>query len=115
MPVRRDRRRGGADVLDTRRGGVGVGTPSAVPTIKEIDLWLRKNGVDIDNSGVMQAMSALTERELVSCSHIVELQAGDYFEVMFAVNDLTMILNTRAADAVGPGAPSVSLSITKVG
>lgn len=114
MAIRRDRRRGGADVLDTRRGGVGVGTPGVVPTTKELDLWLRVNGVDVANSNAMQAMSDLTERETVTCTHVVQLEAGDYFEVMFAVNDLNMILNTLTADAVGPATPSITLIVSEV-
>ncbi len=114
MAVRRDRRRGGADVLDTRRGGFGVGTPIAAPTIKNVDVWLRVNGTDVANSNSIQSLTDYDEREIMSFSHILELQAGDYIELMFAVNDLNVFLNSYPSDAVSPLTPSVTISITQV-
>lgn len=114
MAVRRDRRRGGADVLDTRREGVGVGTPIAAPTIKNVDVWLRKNGTDIANSNSIQSLTDIDEREIMSFSYILELQAEDYIELMFAVNDLNVFFNSYPSDAVGPLTPSVMINITQV-
>ena len=114
MAIRRDRRRGGAEALDTRRAGIGVGTPGVAPTIKDIDLWLRVNGTNVANSNSTQSLTDHDEREAISFSHILELQAGDYVELMFMVNDLNIILNYFAATGILPVAPSAIISVTQV-
>ena len=110
MP-RRDKRRYGRTAKDVRRGGLGTRTPYTPPSIKEIDVWLRVNGVDVSNTNSMQAMTDLTEREVLSSTHIVELEAGDYIQLMFAVNDLNMKLNAIAGS---PATPSVVINVEKI-
>ncbi|MCK5604448.1 hypothetical protein KAR91_21335 [Candidatus Pacearchaeota archaeon] len=114
MPVRRDRRRSGADAEDTRRGGLGVGTAVPPPDIKDIDAWLRVNGVDVANSDSIQSLTDLDEREAMSFSHVLELQAGDYIELMFQVNDLNVMLNSFVATGTTPVVPSVTINVTQV-
>lgn len=113
MP-RRDKRRYGRTAKDVRRGGLGTRTPDVIPTIKEIDVWLRVNGTDLANSNATQAMTDLDEREVMTAKHIVQLQAGDYIELLYAVNDVNVALNSFAADAVNPLTPSVTISIVQV-
>ena len=114
MAPRRDKRRYGREAEDVRRGGVKPPVPPVSPTIKEIDVWFRVNGADIANSNSVQAMTALTEREVVTATQILDLEAGDYIQLMFAVNDLNMTLNALVADAVAPAAPSIIVNITQV-
>jgi hypothetical protein len=114
MP-RRDKRRHGRTARDVRRAGLfGPRTAAPAPPIKELDVWLRVNGVDVANSNSMQAMEDLAQRQVVSFSRTVELDAGDYVELMFAVNDLNMGLNAIAADGVNPATPSVVINVTQV-
>lgn len=114
MAVRKNRRRGGVRVLDVRRGGFGAQVAPVAPTIKDIDLWLRVNGTDVANSNSTQSLTDVDEREVVAFTRIVQLQAGDYFELMFAVNDLTVALNSFVADAVSPLTPSVTISVVQI-
>lgn len=114
MAVRKNSRRGGVRVLDVRRGGFGAQVAPVAPTIKEIDFWLRVNGSDVANSNSTQALTDVDEREVVAFTRVMQLQAGDYFELMFAVNDLNVALNSFAADAVGPVTPSVTINVVQI-
>ena len=114
MPIRRDRRRTGADAKDTRRGGFGDASVKTEVSIKDVDVWLRVNGVDVANTNSMQSLTDLDEREIISFSHVLELQAGDYIELMFMVNDLNVILNSFAATGTTPVVPSVIVNVTQV-
>ena len=113
MP-RRDKRRYGRTAKDVRRGGLGTRTPYTPPSISDINVWLRVNGTNVANTDSKQSMTAFTERETLTASHIVKLDAGDYLELVFAVNDLNMLLHAYAADAVNPAAPSVSISVEQI-
>ena len=104
----------GAGKQDTRHAGLGLRDPSPVTPIKNIDFWFRINGVDVANTNSSQSMTSTSEREVVAFSQTLSLQDGDYFELMFAVNDLSVILNTITASAFGPAAPSVILSVVEI-
>lgn len=113
MP-RRDKRRYGRTAKDVRRGGIGTGTPGSVPTIKEINAWIRINGANVDNSNTFMSFTETTIMKTLTFSRIVELKADDYFELMFAVNDLNVILKAVAAAGSVPAAPSVTLNVAEV-
>ena len=114
MALRRSKRRYGRTAKDIRRGGLGTRTPYVPPLIKNIELWLRKNGVNVDDSKTVQTVSATGIREIVTISQTIELSTGDYVELMFAVNDLIIGLNSIAADGISPLAPSVHIDIKQV-
>ena len=113
MP-RRDKRRYGRTARDVRRGGLGTRTPVVLPDIKDVDLWIRVNGSDVANSNSTQSLTDTDEREVVTFTRIIQLQAGDYFELMFAVNDLNVALNSFPADAVNPLTPSVTINVRQL-
>lgn len=115
MPSRARHR--GAGRGSPRHDGLGARTPTpppVIPTIKDVDFWFRINGTDVANTNSTQSLTDTDEREVVSFSQVLELLAGDYFELMFAVNDINVLLNSFPLDAVGPLTPSVIINITKV-
>ena len=114
MATRRDKRKYGLYAKDTRKVGYGAPIIPSVPTIKEINAWIRVNGTDIDSSNARQATIDLTEREVMSFSHIVDLSAGDYLELMFAVNDLNLAIQAIGVTGFNPATPSVTLSVTEI-
>lgn len=82
------------------------------------DVWIRKNGTDIDNTG---RRYYLTPRKSVSeFSHVVgvaeyvlTLAAGDYVEVVGAVSSTDVTLEHFAADGAvpRPAIPAATLSV----
>ncbi len=56
----------------------------------------------------------LTIQKVVSFSRTLSLTAGDYVEIMFAVNDLNIILPATVITAVGPATPSAFVNLTRI-
>lgn len=87
--------------LDKTSGGVGL-----------VWIWLRKNGVNVpDSAGQVRIQG--NDAELVSAwNYLVQLNAGDYIEVMWEVDDISVQILYEAATAVHPAIPSVILTVT---
>jgi len=74
-------------------------------------LWYRINGADVANSASQIRLKG-SDGELVAAWNFVErLKAGDYFELMWSVNDTAVEMTASAAVAPVPGIPSVLLSV----
>jgi hypothetical protein len=87
--------------LDKTAGGVG-----------SFWSWLRKNGTNIpDTTGHIRIQGNNAE-VLAAWNYLVQLNAGDYIELMWEVDSTSVILLAEAATAVHPGIPSVILTVT---
>ena len=75
-------------------------------------IWLRKNGTNIaDSTGKIRIQG--NDSEVVSgWNYLVELNAGDYIELMWEVDDTSVILLAETASAVHPAIPSVILTVS---
>jgi hypothetical protein len=83
-------------------GGSGNGT---------VQLWLRQNGADVDNSNAEQTVTNGSTSVLVS-QGVMTLQAGDKLQLMqCAKGDVGMIASTPSGE---PAIPSMILSIVRV-
>ena len=87
--------------LDKTSGGVGL-----------VWIWLRKNGVNVaDSAGQVRIQG--NDAELVTAwNYLVQLNAGDYIEIMWEVDDTSVQILYDAATAVHPAIPSVILTVT---
>lgn len=75
-------------------------------------VWLRKNGTNVpDSSGAIKIEGNNTEL-VASWNYLVQLNAGDYFELMWEVSDTAVTLHYDAASAVHPAIPSIILTVT---
>ena len=91
--------------LDKTAGGAGLAF-----------IWPRISGA---GTGLANSMSHVrikdNNAEIVAAwNFVLRLGAGDYFELMWAVDSTDIILETFAATAFGPAAPSVILTVTQV-
>jgi hypothetical protein len=87
--------------LDKTSGGVG-----------SFWLWLRKNGVNVaDTTGHIRLQGNNAEA-LAAWNYIIQLNAGDYIELMWEVDDTSVIILAEAATAIHPSIPSVILTVT---
>jgi hypothetical protein len=76
-----------------------------------IFIWYRVNGADVANSASQVRLKG-TDGELVAAwNFAVKLKAGDYFELMWSVDDLSVQMVAQAAAAPVPGIPSAILSV----
>jgi len=77
-----------------------------------IYIWLRINGTDVANSAGQVRLKG-TDGELVtSWNYVEQLNAGDYFELMWSVNDTSVQVLSQAAAAPVPAIPSIILTVT---
>lgn len=87
--------------LDKTAGGVGL-----------VWIWLRKNGVNVPDSTGQIRIQGNNAEVLAAWNYVIELNAGDYIELMWEVDDTSVILLAEAASAVHPSVPSVILTVT---
>lgn len=82
--------------------------------------WLRKNGTtNIDNSTiakVINTQSATAQFNNANANYILQLEVGDYIEVLWKVSDSSDIqLSYQAVTlGAGPAIPSASVTINKI-
>jgi hypothetical protein len=87
--------------LDKTSGGVGL-----------VYIWARINGVNVPNSAGQLRIKDNNSEMLAAWNYVLEMNAGDYFELMWEVDDTSLQLLSDAASAVHPAVPSVILTVT---
>jgi hypothetical protein len=95
---------------------------SGSSSAKKVWIWPRVNGTDVPNSNSEVSISANGEAQIASWNWALSLNANDYFEIMYAVDDTNVQLPAIAATtgAVGtatfarPAVPSIILTVTQV-
>lgn len=75
-------------------------------------IWLRKNGVNVPDSAGQIRIQGNNAEILAAWNYIIQLNAGDYIELMWEVDDTSVILLADPASAVHPSVPSVILTVT---
>lgn len=87
--------------LDKTSGGVGL-----------FFLWFRLNGVDVPDSASQIRIQGNDSEIFSSLNYFFDLNAGDYVEIMFSVDDLSVELLAEVATAPHPGIPSIILTVS---
>ena len=83
-------------------------------SVKDIYLWVRKNGVDLPNSTIIHSLESNSAKTVQSRSMTVSLNANDYIELYWASPDSGVSLSAIAATAFSPAAPSVILNVNQI-
>ena len=80
-----------------------------------IDIWLRKNGVDIpDTAGkVVLTGSANASPIVAAWNYVLDLVAGDYVQLMWSTTNNNAIIFAEGPVAPHPGVPSSILTVTQ--
>jgi hypothetical protein len=80
-----------------------------------IDIWLRKNGVDIpDTTGkVVLTGSANASPIVAAWNYLLDLSGGDYVQLMWSTTNNNAIIFTQLPVAPHPGVPSSILTVTQ--
>lgn len=77
-----------------------------------IYIWLRVNGTDVPYSASQVRLKG-TDGELVAAWNFVQnFNAGDYFELMWSVDNTSVQVLSQAAAAPVPAIPSIILTVT---
>jgi hypothetical protein len=89
--------------LDKTSGGTGL-----------FWVWGRINGNNITNSASEVRIQGNNAELFVAANLFVSMSDGDYFQLMWAVDDTTVQIQSKVAAGVVPGIPSVILTMTQV-
>jgi len=93
-------------ILATLQANLAAGPAGTINT------WLRFDGsTSVTNSATLTQIAAPTT---LSLSYLVSVAAGQYAEVMWAVSDVDIQLQTTAAAAPVPAVPSAALTVVGV-
>lgn len=77
-------------------------------------MWGRKNGTDIPESASRAQIQGNNAEMIMTVNFFVEMSNGDYFELMYAVSDVSVLILAETATAFAPAVPSVILTVNQV-
>jgi hypothetical protein len=75
-------------------------------------VWFRLNGTDVPNSASLIRIQGNNNEIFSSLNYFFNLNANDYVEIMFSVDDLSAQLLSVAATAPVPAIPSIILTVS---
>ena len=87
---------------------------SSSSSSKNVWVWFKKNGTAIANSARLVTTNLNNGYIPIALSGTVSLAAGGYVEMAFAADDTNVTVDTVAATAFAPAAPSIVLQVTQV-
>ncbi len=80
-----------------------------------IDVWMKQNGKDVDNSGCRQTIKDPKFTTVLVCQGIAECKAGDKFNVVISTNSPDKGVGiVKIAPKGEPAIPSIIFSIYKI-
>lgn len=79
---------------------------------KNVFIWYRVNGADAANSATSVTLAGSSSAVAAAWNFVVDLNAGDYFELVWSTDDTGCQIRAVAASAPVPAIPSVILTVT---
>jgi hypothetical protein len=79
-----------------------------------VDIWLRRNGVDLTDSATNVTLSGNNDREVAAWNWFVTAGINDYFQIMWASVDTDTRILAEAATGVHPGIPSLIVTANRI-
>lgn len=81
---------------------------------KNIYIWIRKNGVNVNNTTGAITITGSATTLVPSWTYSIQLTAGQYFEVMWASDSTAVTLDASPAPAFATSIPSILLEVIQV-
>jgi hypothetical protein len=75
-------------------------------------IWYRVNGADIANSATIVTLAGSSSAVVAAWNFVVEMNAGDYFELVWSTNNTNCEVHATGASSPVPAVPSVILTVT---
>ena len=95
-----------AQFINTSGGGGGGGAAHRAW------IWLRKNGTDVPDSATVLRFQGNNTEGVAAWNFLLQMNTGDYFELMWEVDNVAVSLHADPATAVHPAIPSIILTVT---
>jgi hypothetical protein len=82
----------------------------------QIDIWLRKNGVNIDNTNTTIELFGNNAENVAAWNWLVSSNSNDYYEIMWSSADVNIRLLSRGTQStpLRPAIPSVILTVSQI-
>lgn len=77
-------------------------------------IWYRINGTDATYSASKIAVQGTSAEAIAAWNFVVQMQAGDYFELVWAVDDVHIEIIAYPTTAFAPAIPPVIMTVTFV-
>jgi hypothetical protein len=77
-------------------------------------IWARVNGTDVANSASEVAVQGTAAENIAAWNFVLEMNAGDYFQLIWSVDDTNIQIKAVTATAPVPAIPSAILTVTFV-
>ena len=81
---------------------------------KELSFWVRRDGVDIATSARQHIISGSGGVDDFAYTFILDVQAGQYVELMWATDDTNIVLDSLPAVSPRPAIPSTIITVVFV-
>jgi len=75
-------------------------------------IWFRKNGTDVPNSATALRIQGNNTEAVAAWNYLLQMNSGDYFELIWEVDDTDVKLHADAATGIHPAIPSIILTVT---
>ena len=93
---------------------LSVELTSGSASSKELSFWVRRSGVDIANTARLHVVAGSGGVDDFTYSFTIDIQAGQYLELMWATDDLNITVDYKAAASPRPAVPSTLLTVVFV-
>lgn len=77
-------------------------------------LWFARNGVNAPFSGNQVVLAGSPSDTIITLNYFVEMQPGDYFQLVWMVSDITVHIANIALPSPAPQSPSAILTVNFV-
>jgi len=81
---------------------------------KDFFLWIRRDGTDIGYSTRAYSISGSNDYKTISFSFDIDLQAGQYIELIAAASDTSLNIGADTATSPHPGIPSSVMTVNYI-
>lgn len=87
---------------------------STSASTKNVSIWLRVNGADVPDSATIITTSGASAGTVAAWNFVVNLSAGDYFELIWSADSTAVTIQSLAASSPRPAVPGVILTVTSL-
>lgn len=81
---------------------------------KNIYIWARKNGIDVPDSATKITLTGNAVETAPSWNFVYTMQAGDYFQLMYATDDTAIVISAPIPMTFCPGTPSAVIKVNQL-
>ena len=85
---------------------------SANAVAKQVHIWIAVNGTAVPDTGTLVTMSGSNSAYVAAWNFLLNLTAGDYFELYWQTTNTNVTIHTDVASGNIPAIPSVILTVT---